>query len=502
MPSNLAKQIANRLGSPPDAVDQGLNDVVQRVRQQVGHYGYARIAGIGSFRMKEGQLTLEVDKTLAESVNYRYVGLEALTVDTQQAEPGYQKKEVFHAEEEVKPAPPKSELSEPEPIEPEPIELEPIELEPIEPEPIEAELPVPELIEPEPSEPEFISDDFWEEPSDQEKDHPLGPLPSKPIEEADYSFIGDLDQDDVIFEPPSFEGPSIDPESTMFFPDLQEDPGSELYPDEFPPEPTVRWTPPEEEPEAVAAAPPVGRDEDQPLPEQPGAEDEEEAIGQRKPVRERTQRPATPPKSQVPRGSVVVPNRRRRVQRGPNRFEQENKRSFLPWIIGFGIVIILAGSYWIYQNYFATPPPATPVTADNTMPSVADSLSQEAGMDSTITSGSPEDTTASQPPTEPPPTQQVDPSTPLRSSNGINIAQGGYTIVVSSKTSRNESTPVVVQYRTLGYRTGILEGRGGDDVMRYRIGVGQFSTIAEATAMRNTLAGNDLPNDAWVLRIR
>ena len=53
MPSDLANQIANRLGSTPEAAQQGLDSEVERIKKQLEHYGYARISSIGTFRKQE-----------------------------------------------------------------------------------------------------------------------------------------------------------------------------------------------------------------------------------------------------------------------------------------------------------------------------------------------------------------------------------------------------------------------------------------------------------------
>ena len=36
---------------------------------------------------------------------------------------------------------------------------------------------------------------------------------------------------------------------------------------------------------------------------------------------------------------------------------------------------------------------------------------------------------------------------------------------------------------------------------RYRVGIGQFDLLEEAVRTRDVLAGDELPQDAWILRI-
>ncbi len=69
-----------------------------------------------------------------------------------------------------------------------------------------------------------------------------------------------------------------------------------------------------------------------------------------------------------------------------------------------------------------------------------------------------------------------------------------------SETSEASAGQVAQEYGDEGFRSGVISSQNG--VTRYRVGVGQFETLEEATEARNQLAGSELPNDAWVHRLQ
>ncbi len=86
----------------------------------------------------------------------------------------------------------------------------------------------------------------------------------------------------------------------------------------------------------------------------------------------------------------------------------------------------------------------------------------------------------------------------------IDRAAGGYTLIVLSSTLRLEVEAAAERFRrrfsSRSLPVDVLVGEV-DGVSRYRVGVGQVATVADAVALRNRLAA-DLPPDAWVTRIR
>lgn len=88
----------------------------------------------------------------------------------------------------------------------------------------------------------------------------------------------------------------------------------------------------------------------------------------------------------------------------------------------------------------------------------------------------------------------------LRGSGEIDRALGGYTIVVSSETNAEQARNTAQSWRERGFRAIVLSDMQ-NGAPRYRIGVGQFDLLEEAALTRDLLAGDELPPDAWVLRI-
>ncbi len=86
MPFDLEAELARRLGVSRDAVGPVLDAVIERIRQQVSHYGYARVAGLGTFRGQNGHVAFEPDPVLADEVNVRYAGLENVSVAVREDE--------------------------------------------------------------------------------------------------------------------------------------------------------------------------------------------------------------------------------------------------------------------------------------------------------------------------------------------------------------------------------------------------------------------------------
>lgn len=88
-------------------------------------------------------------------------------------------------------------------------------------------------------------------------------------------------------------------------------------------------------------------------------------------------------------------------------------------------------------------------------------------------------------------------------SRGFDRSAGGFTIAVASRESESQARALVDQFRRnlsdTNLRIDLVVGESGGTT-RYRVGVGQFSTRAEANNMRNEMQSR-LPNGAWPVPI-
>lgn len=100
---------------------------------------------------------------------------------------------------------------------------------------------------------------------------------------------------------------------------------------------------------------------------------------------------------------------------------------------------------------------------------------------------------------EPAPQPQTQPGDPLFG-DAIDMTQSRYTLVITSLPSQGAAETVMNSWRNRGFRAAVF-AETIDGVTRYRVGVGQFDTIAGADAARSE--GNvaaDLPEGTWVYR--
>ena len=88
----------------------------------------------------------------------------------------------------------------------------------------------------------------------------------------------------------------------------------------------------------------------------------------------------------------------------------------------------------------------------------------------------------------------------LRGDEDIDQTLGGYTIVVFSETNEERARNTAQSWREREFRVIILPDMQ-DGATRYRVGIGQFDLLEEAVRTRDVLAGDELPQDAWILRI-
>ena len=506
MPQDIIIAMARRLDVAEDDLRPTFETVVQRIRQQVGHYGYARVAGLGTFRSRDGALTFEPDAVLAEMVNHRYSGLGSIPLGISGAA-----MEADGSAAAVSPAVPPAET---ERI-PEAHTLAELDEEESSSEPAvdEAHAPQPEdtgarttaeaeedvWSEAGDNEPwsetgddeswnEAEAEGVWNDAEDDDGDHPLGSFPSPEYEEADYAVVeeeAEDEHDDVLATHPE------PPLSELEFDDeVKDDPGDEdgvdaeagdtgegipLAADSTPEEGNLR-----DEPESLAAA---------------GFSSSEEGSSSR--TADRRARPHESIRREWPS---------ERLQGGGLGASASRRNTIL---IGAGILILVAAAAVAYFSLQPSEPAATDLAGPTEQPGTAelrpdgadlqpdegapgpderatDALGDEDGGDELASASTPD--------------APVQSASPLRSTEGIDLEADGYTIIVFSETSESAADNVAQEYGAQGFRTGVIRSQEG--AARYRVGVGQFATLEEAAEARDQLAGNELPQDAWVHRLQ
>ena len=168
-----------------------------------------------------------------------------------------------------------------------------------------------------------------------------------------------------------------------------------------------------------------------------------------------------------------------------------------PWVVASLVIVaaLVAGSYFILR--FIPGPVVPPVseTAETEVPAPVvspvsatpeDTLENKVPADSQVTEIL-DDSAVS-----PPPEQPEDPVPIL-----LDREAGGYTIVLASFMNPNRALATVEQYRTVYPDLPVDTLVSNDN--RYRVTIGQVSTLSEAVALKDSLRG--LPSSAWPVNI-
>ena len=176
------------------------------------------------------------------------------------------------------------------------------------------------------------------------------------------------------------------------------------------------------------------------------------------------------------------------------RLRKRSQGRLLP---GIGMVIILAviaaGAWFLLSDRTADPakPDISAGASGESVPgdvtSPEETLLQEAGTPPLFAPLATNDTLTARPEL-------------LRGDEDIDQALGGYTIVVFSETNEARARNTAQSWREQGFRVIILPYMQ-NGATRYRVGIGQFELLEEAVRTRDVLAGDELPQDAWILRI-
>ena len=200
-----------------------------------------------------------------------------------------------------------------------------------------------------------------------------------------------------------------------------------------------------------------------------------------------------------------------------NRQKKASKGGF-PWIaLALGAIVILGGAgvaYFGLPAFFggttdtptnqngsetASQTPATTPEIDPVVdpPGSTAAVDTENGVTPEVnpaTNTTPqEQNTPPQEATPPPPVERI----------SINVANGGWTVIVSSEEQRAAAEQIADDFAqdlgALRFPIDILT-TNQFETTRYRVAIGQFGTRNEALAFLNR-SGSDLPGDAWLLRI-
>lgn len=177
-----------------------------------------------------------------------------------------------------------------------------------------------------------------------------------------------------------------------------------------------------------------------------------------------------------------------------------SSRRALPWLLAAVVLVAIGIGAWLLSrpsDPAETPPDATaqveepPAPADD---SPADASASESAASQNQQAG---EAPADQPET---PAQTEEPPAPQ--APALDPAQGGWTLVVSSKPTQEEAQAVAEQFAQrfqgqnapIGIIPGAVEG-----TTYYRVGVGQFGSSDDA--LRALDENSRYPDDAWLLQL-
>jgi septal ring-binding cell division protein DamX len=438
MTSPFTDHLARKLGVSASEGRRALDQVAAIIQTQIARDGEARIEGFGTFRRKNDGLEFEAARSLQRIVNSRYAGMPAVTAPISETD--------AHAQAS---SPPEPAAPDPTPPVAESREEGATEHEGSQ---VPISMPKEEIAEPMPPVDDATDEDEHDELADllsgvwtpqmTEGENTLGPPPDR-FEDADFQIV--------------------EPDAVPVAPGPHAKGGRSQVP------PRAASPPPESEGSPERQKPGSG--------ERPGRP-AQGAINPRagRPVRGRHPtsgppgaRPPTPP----PTG--------RNGNDGPHR-SRTRRRLWPLFAIALGMIAATGALvYWIFIAHPqspTTPEPATEIAAPAT----------EATPDDEVVAD-PEPVAA-----EPPPA----PDGPLRSAEGVDPAQGGFTWAISEP-SRSVAEDRAARYREQGYRVSVLPATVRGTTV-YRVTIGQFSSRTEATRHRNELPA-DVPEDIWVLEL-
>ncbi len=462
MSFDLETEIARRLDVSRESVAHVLEVVVERIRQQVSHYGYARVAGLGTFRGENGGIIFEPTSTLVEEVNLNFSGLEPIYIPS-----------VFGPENAKSHWPPSVGID-----------------------------------EPAPGDESFSSEDksVAEEMDDSrraEGDEWTDAAAEEDVAEASETPVGEQDDEDaedvpkVQWRPIDLQPKPRDLDETAA---MTATGGADSRGGVHDDTEEAAADAPAEGVDEVAEASAVDEAETVPASHDIDAEEHEQEL----PAEDMAQ-----DRSALPHESLRQHHTSRHASERVSAADTQPGGRRTIWI-GAGVIVLAAAAAIMFFSLTPDGPTDPAPTEQTEAPALADNGDAEVADDAVgaVDATEPGETATGEAPIEESPDEESPPaedqpadgSTSLRSTDGINVSEGGYTIIVYSESSRQRAAEVSEQYREEGFRTDVLEYQE-DGANHLRVGVGQFSTLTEAAETRNSLVGTDLPDDAWVRRV-
>jgi hypothetical protein len=533
MADALVSQLARALNLSPDAARHTLNHLVAALREQIDATGSAAVPGLGTFRLDDDdRLAFDSDDALARAVNHRYAGLRPIAASrslSSHAPPEPEPDDPFAAvapsAADESEAPPAAEFqpieafiepddaetedagTELDPAEPSAFEDEPVadeapilEEEPVlEEEPDDRDHPVaetaPDTEEVEDAEGNEVLAGSWvttsalteeEQPVDDAPDAPTEEPHSAPFEPERAAEPDDIDEpDDEAFDHPDWTAdaapiPNIDDaeldDEAMFSEALEHDAVAEADEPAFD----------EAEDDDLLAEDEAGDDV--------LAEDAPAVIASESPLDADTEiesheaqlhdeSAAEPPVPAV--APAVAATAAPTASRPPVAPERGSNMRVLGGIAAV-LLLALVALLWVLNRE-----PAAPVVAEQP-PVPADTV---AALPIPVDTSAVD--TAAVATSEPtPPTPAAD---PLRSTAGIDRADGGFAWIVASEFSREPAERRVAAFREQGFRADVIAEEAAGRT-RYRVALGQFASIEEADRFRSDLPAG-VPSDTWLLRL-
>jgi len=445
MSASLIEQLAARLGISPEEAEYSLQTLMARLHEDLRTRGETTIPGLGVFRRATEGLTFEAAPALEIAANYRFAGMPARPVSPEPEEHPGDVEETVKGEtgSENEPAGPEEGVAEAE---------ESVADEPDEATEETAETEASDLFEAAAFEVSLEDEEeVWEAPRD-EADNPLGPLPEPAFEEADYDVVEEtVEEVEIVAE--TVESSVSEDEAKTEAP---------------------------EDNDAASIFNVIHFEDDEEV------QDIDEPAGERVDAAEPEAEEATEPEVEeepVPASEKEIETIKRAAMHPPRTSVRRERASRTGFFILIGVLAVLIGAFFAYQMLKpGAEEPETPALSED-MPPVDTSAASALP---------PADSARAEAPAEP--------EHPVRRTlGGIDRNAGGWTVIVASETTPKAAEAAAQPYLDLDLPVDVLRGVS-KGVTRYRVGVGQFTSQAEAEAAMRRL-GDRLPPGAWPLRI-
>ena len=550
MATRVVDKIVAESGLTREEAEALLEEFVSALRNEVYTTSEAIVPGIGSFRYVDGRLDFSPDKNLSGAVNVRFGSLEPIQIpdrrfdsiddqrqtelssepeestsdepdfsEVQPDEPtepeapqsdGFQEdisdtepsdpvvtpagdSEEDSGEDDAEWRPPvwtdSSEIEDDEPIEP-PAPFAPPTLSPVDEQPVFVRRDENEAADDDPGEAEteepvseFPSGDIPYVPGDHLSDEPTEP--EAPQSDGFQEDISDTEPSDPVVTPAGDSEEDSGEDDAEWRPPVWTD-SSEIEDDE-PIEPPAPFAPPTLSP--VDEQPVfVRRDENEAADDDPGEAETEEPV------------------SEFPSGDIpYVPGDHLSDEDEyapppagviPPEGGRSRRRMSPAWFVSGAVVIILvvAGAYLLMSDRSVSDIPRIP----DQQRRIEDDSASEALAVQAESDVQDEDVTD-----EPLPDQEIESPveeySPLYG-DAIDTSVSRYTLIIASLPSRTSAEQVSDQWRERGIRSAVFSDSTPAGI-RYRVGIGEFTTIASADSVRSrSEITPELPEGTWVLR--